>query len=422
MQWQTRYTMVSLCALATFICYIDRVNISVAIIPMAEEFGWDQSTRGLILSSFFLGYLLTQIAGGWLADRFGGKIVLGFGVVFWSAFTIITPPAAFAGLTLLLLSRVGMGLGEAVTFPSIYSLFGRWLPVGERTRAIGLNASAIPLGTVFALLLTPVIVLALGWQWVFYLFGAVGIVWYVFWHRLASTDPRDHPRITQEELAVIDAQAPAEHQANTPTSPPKIRAMLGSMAVWAIIVSHFCSNWGGYVLLSWLPTYFTEGLGVDFAAVGIATMIPAVASFIFLNVAGWVTDKMIAAKRFSLTFIRKLMQAIGFGGGAVVLAVVGYVQSIPLAIALMSFGSVIGAFAMGGWGSNHMDIAPKHAGTLMGLTNTAGTLPGIIGVFVSGLILEWTGSWIIVFQVAAAINVFGLVFYLLFARTDVEFD
>ena len=414
--------MVSLCALATFICYIDRVNISVAIIPMAEEFGWDQGTRGLILSSFFVGYLLTQIAGGWLADRFGGKVVLGFGVVFWSAFTIITPPAAFAGLSLLLLSRVGMGLGEAVTFPSIYSLFGRWLPVSERTRAIGLNASAIPLGTVFALLLTPVIVLALGWQWVFYLFGGVGIVWFFFWHRLASTDPRNHPRITPEELAVIGEQGTAETVTGEPTNPPKIRAMLGSMAVWAIIVSHFCSNWGGYVLLSWLPTYFTEGLGVDFAAVGLATMIPSVASFIFLNVAGWVTDKMIAGNRFSLTFIRKLMQTIGFGGGAVVLAVVGYVDSIPLAIAIMSIGSVIGAFAMGGWGSNHMDIAPKHAGTLMGLTNTAGTLPGIIGVFVSGLILEWTGSWIIVFQVAAAINVFGLVFYLIFARTDPEFD
>ena len=146
MAWQKRYNIVLLCALATFICYIDRVNISVAIIPMAEEFGWDRETQGRVLSFFFVGYLLTQVAGGWLADRFGGKIVLGIGVVFWSIFTLITPPAAFAGLTLLLLARVGMGLGEAVTFPSIYSLFSRWLPVSERTRAIGLNASAIPLG------------------------------------------------------------------------------------------------------------------------------------------------------------------------------------------------------------------------------------------------------------------------------------
>jgi MFS family permease len=416
-QWQTRYTMVGMCAFATFICYIDRVNISIAIIPMAEEFGWDQATMGLVMSSFFVGYLLTQIAGGWLADRFGGKLVLGFGVLFWSAFTIITPAAAFAGLPLLLLSRVGMGLGEAVTFPSIYSLFSRWLPITERTRAIGLNTSAIPLGTVFALLLTPVIVLSLGWEWAFYLFGVVGILWFVLWHWLAATEPRDHPRVSADELSVISSGQPVE----AVTQPPPIRAMLRSKAVWAIVVSHFCSNWGGYVLLSWLPLYFSEGLGVDFSAIGVVTMIPAVTSFFFLNVAGWVTDKLISGG-LNLTFVRKLMQTIGFGGGAAVLAIVGYVESVPWAIALMSVGNVLGAFGLGGWGSNHMDIAPKHAGTLMGITNTAGTLPGIIGVFISGLILQWTGSWILVFQVAAAINVFGLVFYLIFARTDKEFD
>ena len=416
-QWQTRYTMVGMCAFATFICYIDRVNISIAIIPMAEEFGWDQTTKGLIMSSFFVGYLMTQIAGGWLADRYGGKVVLGVGVLFWSAFTLVTPAAAFAGLSLLLISRVGMGLGEAVTFPSIYSLFSRWLPITERTRAIGFNASAIPLGTVFALLVTPLIVLSLGWEWAFYLFGAVGFVWYAMWRWLAETEPRDHPRVSATELSIIESAQPEV----TTTEPPSIAAFLSSKSVWAIIVSHFCSNWGGYVLLSWLPIYFVEGLGVDFAAVGVVTMIPAIASFFFLNVAGWVTDNLIS-RGLNLTFVRKLMQTIGFGGSAIVLAVVGYVDSIPWAITLMSVGNMLGAFALGGWGSNHMDIAPKHAGTLMGITNTAGTVPGIIGVFVSGLILQWTGSWVLVFQVAAAINIFGLVFYLIFAGTDKEFD
>ncbi len=415
--WQKRYTMVSMCSMATFICYIDRVNISVAIIPMAEEFGWDKGTEGLIMSSFFAGYLLTQVAGGWLADRFGGKVVLGLGVLFWSAFTVITPLAAFAGLAILILTRVGMGLGEAVTFPSIYSLFSRWLPITERTRAIGLNASAIPLGTVFALLLTPVIVLNLGWEWVFYLFGAVGVVWYLMWMHIASATPVEHPGISPAELKTIESGQISEQTGN----PPSIRAMLGSMAVWAIIVSHFCSNWGGYVLLSWLPTYVSEGLGVDFAAVGIFTMIPSLISFLFLNIAGWVTDKLIG-RGLDVTFVRKLMQTIGFGGGAFVLAVVGYIHSAPMAIGLMSFGSVIGAFALGGWGSNHMDLAPKHAGVLMGITNTAGTIPGIIGVYVSGLILQWTNSWILVFQVAAALNVFGLLFYLIFGSARKQFD
>lgn len=416
-RWQTRYTMVGLCAFATFVCYIDRVNISVAIIPMAEEFGWDQSTIGLIMSSFFVGYFMTQIVGGWLADRFGGKVVLGVGVLFWSAFTVMTPLAAYAGLGMMLLARVGMGLGEAVTFPAIYSLFSSWLPVTERTRAIGLNSSAIPLGTVFALVVTPIIVLSLGWEWVFYLFGAVGLVWFGLWYWLAGTDPQEHPRVTAHELSIIQS---GEFERSA-TQPPSIRAMLRSRAVWAIVVSHFCANWGTYVLLSWLPLYFVEGLGVDFAAVGIVAMIPAAIAFMSLNAAGWVADKVISSG-VDLLFVRKLMQAIGFGGGAVVFAVVGYFESVFWAIAFMSLGNFLGAFSLGGWGSNHMDIAPNHAGTLMGLSNTAGTIPGVIGVYVSGLILQWTGSWILVFQVAAAINVFGLVFYLMFAGTEKEFD
>ena len=124
--WQTRYSVIMMCFAATFICYIDRVNISVAIIPMAEEFNWDVTTQGAILSSFYIGYLLMQIGGGHLADKLGGKIVLGLGVLIWSLFTIITPWAAFMGLFALYMARIGMGLGEAVTFPSVYSLVTRW--------------------------------------------------------------------------------------------------------------------------------------------------------------------------------------------------------------------------------------------------------------------------------------------------------
>ncbi len=415
--WPKRYTMVGLCAFATFVCYIDRVNISVTIIPMAEEFWWDRGTQGLVLSSFFVGYLLTQVFGGFLADRFGGKMVLGLGVLLWSFFTIVTPSAAFAGLTVLLLARVGMGLGEAVTFPSIYSLFSRWVPVTERTRAIGLNASGIPFGTVFALLITPVIVLTLGWSWAFYLFGAVGVLWYLLWVRLASDTPETHATISEEELGIIRAGTDQGVQGER----PPWKKMLTSMPVWAIIVSHFCSNWGGYVLLSWLPTYIAEGLGVDFAAVGLYAMLPNLASFLFLNVAGWVTDALIR-RGHDITRVRKLMQIVGFGSSAIVLAVVGYITSAPMAIALMTLGSALGAFGLGGWASNHMDIAPRHSGTLMGISNTAGTIPGIIGVYISGLILQYTNSWILVFQVAAALNVVGLVFYLIYGTGKKQFD
>ena len=402
--WPPRYTLVALSFLAVFICYMDRVNMSVAIIPMAKDLGWDAATQGYVLSAFFVGYLGTQILGGRVSDRFGGKIVLGIGVLFWSAFTMITPPAAFMGLTMLLLARIGMGLGEGITFPSIYSLFGKALPAGERSRAIGVVFSAIPLGSVFALLATPPIVIAYGWPAAFYSFGAVGVLWWWFWHKRVDGNLRT-PEIEK---------AP-------PLPPLPWSRLLRSMPVWAIIVGHFCNNWGGYVLLAWMPTYITQALGVDYAQVGLFSMVPALFQFLFLNVSGIVADRLIATGR-DVTRIRKTMQTIGFGGSAVMLTFVGYVTDVTLAIAMMSLGSVIGAFASSGFAVNHLDIAPRQAGVVMGLSNTAATIPGIVGVTVSGWILQATGSWALVFQVAAGVYVAGLLFYLVFASSKKIFD
>ncbi len=416
--WKTRYTTIAMCFAAVFVCYIDRVNISIAIIPMSKEFGWDVTTQGAVLSSFYIGYLLMQISGGRLADRFGGKIVLGLGVLVWSVFTLLTPAAALVGLVGLFVARIGMGLGEAVTFPSIYSLVTRWFPVEEKSKVIALNASGIPIGTVFALLVTPLIVLHLGWQWAFYLFGGVGVIWFLAWQRFVTTTPQEHPRISAQELALIEASAPASGAVETA---PPIRYFLKNKALWAIIVAHFCNNWTLYVILSWLPKYVNEGLGVPFAAVGLISMLPHITSFLCLNIAGNIADRMIKSG-MDVTFVRKLMQTIAFGGLSICLFLIAEVESAYAAIGILCLGKVFSAAGIGGHSVNHMDIGPRHAGTLMGITNTAGTIPGIVGVYVSGMILEATGSWALVFQVTAGVTLFGMVFYLLFASGEKQFD
>jgi MFS family permease len=412
-----RATVAAMCFAAIFVCYIDRVNISIAIIPMAQDLGWSPSTQGLVLSSFYIGYLLMQIGGGRLADRFGGKVVLGLGVLLWSLFTILTPPAAFLGFSALLLARIGMGLGEAVTFPSVYNMISRWIPPAEKARAVGFVTTGIPVGTVFALIVTPLIVQALGWEWAFYLFGAVGVLWYLAWQRMVTARPEEHARVGAEELALLRGQHAPE---GAETAPPLLH-FLRNRALWAIIVAHFCGNWTLYVVLSWLPKYVNEGLGVSFAAVGVVSMLPHVASLLFYNIWGATADRMIAGG-FSVTFVRKLMQTIAFGGLAVCLLLIDFAQGIWAAMALLIMAKILGAAAIGGYAVNHMDIGPRHAGTLMGITNTAGTLPGIIGVYVTGLILELTGSWALVFQVTAGVALVGMVVYLLFASGEKQFD
>lgn len=415
--WPRRFTLVGLCALATVICYVDRINISVAVIPMAEDLGWDKTRMGMVLSAFFYGYLATQVLGGWLADRFGGKVVLGAGVLLWSLFTILTPPAAMTGLVVLFLTRVAMGIGEGVAFPSIYSLFSRWLPAQERSRAIALNMSGIPLGTILALVLTPWIVVRWGWETAFYAFGAVGFLWWIFWHLWGSASPDQHPSISRRELEHIRAGTLTASEIRT----VPWRALLSHSAVWAIIVSHFCNNWGAYVLLSWLPTYVNQALGVELAAVGLYTMLPFLMSAVGMNVAGWFADRLLE-RGLSITAVRKLLQTIGFGGAATVLLVIGHVTSAPLAMFLMSIATFLAAMAISGFGANHLDIAPRYAGVLMGISNTAGTVPGIVGVTVTGMILDATQSWVLVFSLAAAVYLVGLVVWLLFATGERVFD
>lgn len=416
--WRQRYSLVFLSFCAVFVCYIDRVNISVAIIPMAQEYGWDAATQGLVLSCFYFGYMVTQFLGGALADRFGGKLILAIGVIWWSVFTILTPPAAALGLAVLVMVRVMMGMGEGVTFPSIYALYGKWVPTRERARSMALTNSGIPIGQVAALLVAPWIALQFGWQYIFYVFGVVGFLWYLFWYFMVAKDPASHPALSTAEANEISEGLPPPSASG---SSVPLSALFKSKAVWAIVVAHFCNNWSLYVLLSWLPTFVTQGLGFDFADSGWVSMIPHLVSFIFLNIAGNVADRMVKSG-MPVTKVRKICQTIGFGGLAGALFIVGEMDNAWVAISVMCVGNALGAFVTGGFVINHMDIAPNHAGKLMGLTNTFGTIPGIIGVTVSGFILEATGSWALVFQVAGGVTVFGLIFYLIFASGEQEFD
>jgi len=399
---------VLLCFFATFICYIDRVNISVAIIPMAEQFGWTDTERGVVLSSFFVGYLVTQVLGGSLAARFGGKAVLGFGVLWWSLFTLLTPLSAMTSFPALIAVRILMGLGEGVAFPATYNLLGRWVPPQERTRAAAFNLSAIPLGTLVAVSTTPIIALTFGWPAVFYSFGAVGFVWFLFWWRWAGDRPPIQPDPALPAQSATDAAAAEAEEKKVPW-----RLILRQRSVWAIIVAHFCNNWGLYVLLAWLPSYFSSQLQINLRAVWIYISLPWIANFLVANLAGWLGDRMIVAG-LSTTFVRKSLQVVGSGGPAIALIALAGTSDADVAVALLTTALGLGAFSYAGFASNHLDVSPRHAGAIFGISNTAGTIPGIIGVALTGVLVDQTGSYASAFYVTAGIYFFGLAFYLVF--------
>ena len=185
------------------ICYADRTNISLAIVPMAEEKGWDSDQQGRVLSSFFFGYVTTQVLGGWLSLRYGGKPVLAAAVALWSTSTLLTPLAADAPFSVLLLCRITMGIGEGMALPCLHHLTGRWIPMTERSLFLSSTAVGKFVGTGSAMAAAPMV--ADSWPSIFYLFGVIGIVWVIVWGLVASSEPATCPHIGAVEKAYLKA-------------------------------------------------------------------------------------------------------------------------------------------------------------------------------------------------------------------------
>lgn len=393
--WPAWYTVVLLCGAAVFISYIDRTNISVAAIAMQEQFKWTETTKGYVLSSFFVGYILMMVVSGALANRFGGKIVLGFALLWWSLFTALTPAAALISLPMLIAARIALGLGEAAVFPASINMIGRWVPVASRSRAVALFSSGLSIGTMVSLPLTGWLVRDFGWPMPFYAFAAVGLVWAVFWFTKVGSG-----RGIPEDTSSV--------QRNIPWS-----TLLRSSAVWAIVIAHFCSNWSLYVLLAWLPSYFKTTFGVSLTNAGLLSAAPWFAYFVMANVGGAWADRMIARGR-TVTFVRKFMQVTALLGVSGFLLLLPFAPSATIGMLLMFGACGTLALCLSGFGANSFDIAPRYADVIWGISNTLGTLPGILGVAITGWLVDRTGSFNAPIVLTAMVGGIGIIVFLAF--------
>ena len=418
-------TLVVMTVLAVYICMIDRIAISIAIIPMAEEHGWSSTQQGAVMSAFFVGYLILQIPAGYLSDRFGGKWVLGLGVVFWSLFTLLTPAAAMLGITVLLICRFFMGVAESVTWPSIYALYSQWIHPDRRASAVGLMNSGIAGGSVIALICTPWLIHVWSWQGAFYLYGFLGIVWFGVWIYSARSRPSPLPAWQSATAASEDTPDSATAFAFEASQGhyPKltIRRMVRSRAVWAIAVAHVCINWSLYLILSWFPTFVSQELGADLQTAGFLALAPTMVSLVMAPTAGRLFDGLIS-RGYHRRMVRRAMQSVAFLGITLAMLAVTMTDSLMVSVAVITVSNALTAFSIGGFATNHLDIAPNQSGLLMGVTNTLAAVSSSLSVFVSGWILDIAGGWDAVFYLAAVVSVFGAVAYATLANVAREFD
>ena len=418
--------LVFMTVLAVYICMIDRIAISIAIIPMAEDNGWSPTVQGAVMSAFFLGYVTLQVPAGYLSDRFGGKWVLGLGVLFWSLFTLLTPASAALGITVLLACRFLMGVAEAVTWPSIYSLYSRWVHPDRRASAVGLMNSGISGGAVIALICTPWLISVWSWQGAFYLYGVLGILWFAVWAPMARSRPADKTDWDTADAALATAEAGSAADQNDVSAQPvyprlTVRGMLRSRAVWAIAVAHICINWSLYLVLSWFPTFVNRELGADLQLAGFLALAPTIVSLVMAPLAGRLFDRLVAKGHDRLK-VRRVMQSLAYVGITAAMIAITLTDSLVLSVTVITLSNALTAFSIGGFATNHLDIAPNQSGLLMGVTNTLAAVSSSASVFVSGWIQDLSGGWDAVFLTAAGVSVFGAVIYGSLSGVEREFD
>ncbi|RWS28949.1 sodium-dependent phosphate transport protein 1: chloroplastic-like protein [Leptotrombidium deliense] len=384
---------VGLCSTANFINSADRILMPIAIIPMSAKYNWDLAAQGWILSSFAFGYITSQVIGTSATNRMGSKKVLTCAVFLWSISTLITPYIS-SQLYLLIASRILLGLGEGLGLPTIFKVFAHSIPVEERSTAFGYLIGAGTFGQTVAALICP----HLPWEFTFYFFGTLGVLWVLLWIVL----------YTEEETLRVD-ELPLTYSKTNPKSVPWI-FFISKWPFWAIYIAHFAMNWSNYIVMQWLPTYLTINLEAHKSEISV-TAVPYIVNSLSGVASGHLADYLIA-KKWTILSVRRLMTAIGLFGPGVFLLCFCAVNNLFYAIVFVSISMALCACNSAGHLSNHADVAPNHAGITFAFSNTIATIPGILcGPMTANLVIQSHGRWFPVFVLAAALNFVGTVVY-----------
>ncbi|CAL1267336.1 unnamed protein product [Larinioides sclopetarius] len=422
-----RYTIAFLSSLGFVISFGIRCNLSNAIVKMVEpidgnppEFDWSPNTIGLMDSSFFWGYLITQIPGGFLATKYPPNRIFGTAIAISAFLNLLIPKSAQIHTSVVMIVRILQGLVEGVTYPACHGIWKYWAPPMERSRLATIAFCGSYAGAVVGMPLSGMLTDYISWQACFYIYGAFGMIWYIFWLWLSFEKPSCHPTISQAELIYIENSiGPVSKTLPTLKTTPW-KAMLTSMPVYAIIVANFCRSWTFYLLLLSQPMFFKEVLNLEVDQSGIVGALPHLLMTIVVPIGGYLADYLRRREILTTTGVRKLFNCGGFGMEAVFLLVVAFARNHMVVLFGLILAVGFSGFAISGFNVNHLDIAPRYASILMGMSNGFGTLAGMICPIVEENLtnLGTPDEWQRVFLIASLIHFAGVIFYAIFASGE----
>ncbi|KAG0374934.1 hypothetical protein BGX24_009738 [Mortierella sp. AD032] len=388
--------------------------MAVAIVAIGNEFNYNKSQQGVILAAFFFGYIATPILGGTLSDRFGGKPVLATGAFVWTVFTLCTPVAAALGITLAVIARIGLGLGEGVLWSIAWQIFGasepsssafisekeaRWILRQQRLSHVhdqdALHCGTNPSDDVDRSSIEHLeeeiehvrAVSANGEPIVYRPLSSIPLEQTPSRHSEGSEEPINRRR---SDSSLEEGVEQAEDNTATPVP---WKQLLTKREVWAIIISQFCNSLGFFVMQSWIPTFYLDMYGVDVGKIGFFSVLPSAIQGIMGLFAGYLGDKAIRDWNWSPVTVRRVGQSVGsFGLGVFLLLAVKLARTATMAMILVTIGMALNGFSMIGASVYQHDFCPEHAGFIFSLGNTAGSMPAIFGVYFVGFLLDGHGA------------------------------
>jgi ACS family hexuronate transporter-like MFS transporter len=405
MSGRYRYVIAGMLFAAAIVNYVDRSSIGIVAPLISREFHFSASEMGAIFSSFFIGYSLFGVVGGYLADRFGTLRVYAVTMTAWSLACGATILAS--NFVSLLVLRFVFGLGEGPQTPLTVKTVRAWFPREEAGLVVGtvLNTGNM-LGAAIAGPLVGLLAVGYGWRAAFVLITALGLLWVVPWLAYAADTPAQSRRISPQERDVI---ARSQATAGKPAGGTKLSGYFLSPVVLAIAGAFFASQYVNYLLLSWLPTYLNSVRHLDLTSMSLVTAIPWILGAVGAIVGGGFSDWLFRRSGNAL-WCRKLVGIVALLVSAACMACADQVTSVGMAVAVLGLGNFTLHMVPGAcWMLISETVPSAQVGSVTGYASTIGTLSGAVSPLLNGIIISHGGSYALSFGVAAAIAVLGAV-------------
>ena len=397
---QKRFWVLFILAIFSIITYIDRTSISITGSLITQDLHLSEKEFGWILGSFAFAYGIFEIPAGLWGDLKGPKSIILRIVLSWSVFTILT---GFSySFTMLFIIRFLFGMGEAGAYPNATIVIQRWFPKQETGRAQSIIWIASRIGAALAPFLAVSIMMTLGWRYVFYTFGVLGLLWAIFWGFWFQNEPKNMPGIKEAELKHIEEGREIKTHKNSLQVFLKI---IKTPNVWALMSMYHCLLYGAYFYLSWMPKYLKNGKHIDDAHIAFLASLPFILGTIGCFSGGFLSD--FIAKKKGLKWGRRSVGMFGLIMSGCCMVGSTFIVDPTISIIVLAFGLAFKDFTLPVSWATSADIGGQNSGAVAGAMGMAGQLGSTIMSIAFGYILTATGSWDIPVRIIGIIVICG---------------